>query len=461
MKNLCLYLVLAVICIHGATADDVPSMVIEMFRHGARSPSLSTVDPTWLDHDELTEVGQRQHYILGKVLAETYPHLLAEYDASKLYVRSTNFNRTIMSALSQLSGIFEGKGPILTDAEVTGMDGILPPFSDSALIQKQVDKLTDTKAALPFQLQAIPIHSVDINNDVLLYGGGPNCPNATIWYKQRPNDDNAQTIYSSLEKTTKYLNKLGFNINQLYDYFPLGDALIADHMENKILHKDLVYGSDYYNDIVFGHQWFVNYVYGGSDYELQALSYPLVNQLLDWFSGKANGTNPLNFIMLACHDTTLLKLLGLFDITGPSCLAANRNSQANGEKELPFPNCLYPTYASQILMEFYNPDGVEPYIKFIYNSKTVNLCGDSGTCTLTQFKKLALDAVNLTPDQYTQMCSAPDTNPNTGEIWKIILITTVILIVISLGLFAAYVCIKKRMASARGGDSYQKATLEA
>jgi hypothetical protein len=460
MKNLFLYLVLAVICIHAATADDVPSMVIELFRHGARSPSLNIVDPSWLDHDELTEVGQRQHYILGKALAQQYPHLLGEYDASKLYVRSTNFNRTLMSALSQLSGIFEGKGPVLTDAEVTGMDGILPPFSDKTLIQKQVDKLTDIKAALPFQVQAIPIHSVDISNDALLYGGGPACPNATFWYKQRPNDDNAQNVYASLDSTTKHLNKLGFNINQLYDYFPLGDALIADHMENKTLHKDLVYNTSYYNDIVFGHQWFVNYVYGGSDYELQALSYALVNQILDWFSTKANNTNPLNFIMLASHDTTLLRLLGLFDITGPTCLAANRNSQANGEKKLPFPNCLYPTYASQILLEFYNPDGVEPYIKFIYNSQTVNLCGDQPTCTLSQFQKLALAAVNLTPDQLTQVCSAPDTTPNTGEILKIILVTTAILLVVSLGLFAAYVCIKKRMASTRSGDSYQRAALD-
>lgn len=460
MKNLLLYLLVAFLGIQLVCGDDTPSLVVELFRHGARSPSMSSVDPTWLDHDELTEVGIRQHYILGKALAEQYPHLLGEYDASKLYVRSTNYNRTLMSAFSQLSGIFEGKGPDITAAQAASPDVMLPPFQDTELLQTIAKKLADNAAALPFKVQAIPIHSVDLNTDGLLYGGAGTCPNATNWYKQRTNDDNAQNAFTTLDSTTKYLNKLGFNIQQMYDYFPLGDALIADHMANKVLNKDIVYGTQYYNDIVFAHQWFVNYVYGGADISLQAFSYTLVNQLLDWFDGKANNTNPLNFIMLACHDTTLLRLLGLFEITDPACLAKNRASQANGEKELPYPNCLYPTYASQILLEFYNPEGVEPYIKFIYNSKTINICGDKDTCSLTDFRNLALKGVGLTPNQLTDLCNLPNTDPNTGEIVKILLVTTVILVVIMLGLFASYVCLRKRMASTRGQDEYNRLSAD-
>jgi hypothetical protein len=53
------------------------------------------------------------HYILGQSLYKNYwnqlfgstPYMNA-YNQSKFYVKSTNFNRTIESAQSQLLGIF-------------------------------------------------------------------------------------------------------------------------------------------------------------------------------------------------------------------------------------------------------------------------------------------------------------------------------------------------------------------
>ena len=51
---------------------------------------------------ELTSVGERQHYVLGQTLRERYiknTQFLAEnYNYEEIYVRSTNVNRTIMSA---------------------------------------------------------------------------------------------------------------------------------------------------------------------------------------------------------------------------------------------------------------------------------------------------------------------------------------------------------------------------
>ena len=74
------------------------------------------------------------HYILGQNLYKFYWNQLFAgtpfantYNQSKFYVKSTNFNRTIESAFSQLLGIFEN-----------------------------IDKLTIDERDIPFSLPAWP-----------------------------------------------------------------------------------------------------------------------------------------------------------------------------------------------------------------------------------------------------------------------------------------------------------------
>jgi len=437
------------------TAQDKPSLVIELLRHGARSPSQA-LDPTWQDHDELTPVGMRQHYILGSIIKERYAHLLNEYNTETLYVRSTNYNRTLMSALSQLYGIFKEKGADLPDGFPT--DQMFPPFANEDVLNKVQQQLKDVKSALPSKLQLIPIHSVDLASDALLYNGPSNCPNSSVWFKQNTNNDQTQKIFETLATTTTYLKGQGYELNQLFDYFVLGDTVIANHFANKPLAKGVTYNDQYYKDIVFAFQWFTNYVYGGVDLQLRAFSYTLVNQINDWFNLKANGTTPLNFIMLGAHDTTLLRLLGLFGITHPDCLAANQEAMKQ-EKPLPFPQCGYPTYASQIFLELYNPEGVEPYVKFIYNSVEIDVCNKKGEkCTLKEFQDLANSLVNLTPEEYSQVCTLPNGNGN-GGVWKIVLVTIGIALVILAGLFISYVLLKKKQLQEQ--NEYMRINKEA
>ena len=88
--------------------------VLEHFRHGARSPSelnendLDTLGEKWNGLQELTNVGLRQHYLLGNHIRNKYPELInyQKYNPKEIEVLSTITNRTIMSARAQLHGIF-------------------------------------------------------------------------------------------------------------------------------------------------------------------------------------------------------------------------------------------------------------------------------------------------------------------------------------------------------------------
>ncbi|KFD54604.1 hypothetical protein M513_04549 [Trichuris suis] len=84
-----------------------------VWRHGDRAPvdnftsnpDKATAWPVGLG--ELTKLGIQEHYKLGEYLRKRYSDFLpAAYNAKTVHVRSTDYNRTIMSALANLAGLF-------------------------------------------------------------------------------------------------------------------------------------------------------------------------------------------------------------------------------------------------------------------------------------------------------------------------------------------------------------------
>jgi hypothetical protein len=59
----------------------------------------------------LQQIGKYQHYELGQWLRQRYSEFLPEaYSREDIYVRSTDVDRTLMSAASNLAGLYPPEG---------------------------------------------------------------------------------------------------------------------------------------------------------------------------------------------------------------------------------------------------------------------------------------------------------------------------------------------------------------
>lgn len=110
--------------------------LFEHFRHGARSTSKLSANftdifnQTWKGDSELTNVGLRQHFILGMHIKNLYTKFINSLDVSKdVLVLSSKSNRTIMSAIAQLQGIYYNSGsPTIDNITQEQLVHAVPPF---------------------------------------------------------------------------------------------------------------------------------------------------------------------------------------------------------------------------------------------------------------------------------------------------------------------------------------------
>ncbi|XP_011511249.1 prostatic acid phosphatase isoform X2 [Homo sapiens] len=88
-----------------------------VFRHGDRSPiDTFPTDPikesSWPQgFGQLTQLGMEQHYELGEYIRKRYRKFLNEsYKHEQVYIRSTDVDRTLMSAMTNLAALFPPEG---------------------------------------------------------------------------------------------------------------------------------------------------------------------------------------------------------------------------------------------------------------------------------------------------------------------------------------------------------------
>ncbi len=86
--------------------------ILEISRHGSREPSElfnSTKDPSlnFNSTSNLTPFGRLQHYKLGEAIMKRYGNYLPDnYSSEAIKVDSTDRDRTYLSALYQLMGMY-------------------------------------------------------------------------------------------------------------------------------------------------------------------------------------------------------------------------------------------------------------------------------------------------------------------------------------------------------------------
>ena len=296
-------------CILFAAAEVV--FVTEVCRHGSRAPSNPELCP-W-DEDgrwdnswgELTAVGMRMHFLLGSELRRRYvlnhPVIGPQYNSTQIYVRSTDYNRTIMSAQSQLMGLF----PPPTGATVPEnlANVAVPPIN----VQNEdyiVDELQGR--ALPAQFQSSPVHVVPLTEDWILFATYT-CYNL---------DEAIQNpIYDEITTNITKSNPGFIEALQPFMNLPLNEIAenLADIIDSIDCNKAMNYPLPAFspellsNATLIGNELFS--IYYSDDMLVRYFSAWFFRDLAGHLEAVMQGTEPTKFRLYSAHDGTLAAFL--------------------------------------------------------------------------------------------------------------------------------------------------------
>jgi len=184
-------------------------------RHGARSPTDQVPSDASITSDsfkiylgDLTHSGERQHYLEGtkfkKIYAEDEEIIDKNFNPNEFYVESTDFNRTLMSAYSQMLGYFPiGSLPELSKAHTTKAN---PPFKfngDNKVTKRLRNKATESS------FQPVPIHVSGLD-DIMRAMDKDVCPYQSVLRKQYTETDEWE------ELNEKYQQQLFPELHEKY-----------------------------------------------------------------------------------------------------------------------------------------------------------------------------------------------------------------------------------------------------
>ena len=261
-------------------------MLVEMTRHGARAPEKGFMDVPWVKKEysgELTSVGQRQHYNLGRIMALKYKSFFDRgLGHEEYWIRSTDYNRTIMSAFSHMFGLTNELSADELPFENEN-ENLLPPLSKTFAAPP-----VDFKTALPGGVVPFPIHTRLRDHEVDMRMFGKTCPNI----KKRV-DSVFEKLNEELVGLTSFTNLMTearkrFNLqndetfakNDFWNCWSIADFMVQDNNNSR---TPFVPRSDpFYNRLA--RCYYIGILYRYKEQDIARIqSTPILNQILDFF----------------------------------------------------------------------------------------------------------------------------------------------------------------------------------
>lgn len=148
------------------------------------------------------QIGKRQHFDLGQFFRRRYQNLLGNggYSSSLVHVQSTDVDRTLMSAMSNLAGLFPPAGPQVWDADL--------------------------------MWQPIPVHTMPDSMDYTLAGKRP-CPKYDYALKKLKQSDEFRALDKRFKPLYEYLSKnSGKTVTSITDVQYLYNTLYIEELKN-------------------------------------------------------------------------------------------------------------------------------------------------------------------------------------------------------------------------------------
>ncbi|XP_073512529.1 testicular acid phosphatase homolog isoform X2 [Phyllobates terribilis] len=351
LLSLCLLLVCSSALILGDSSLRIDNLtfVVVVYRHGDRSPiDTYPTDPykdTVWDNglQQLTQVGIKQQYELGRYLRMRYEHFLSPtYKKEEIYVRSTDYDRTLMSAQANLAGLYPPNGTQQWHPDI--------PW------------------------QPIPVHTVSVSQDRLLKFPSKDCPRFYELMKetiQLPEYQDRMNAWKDF--TARIANFTGYSVDQAVPrrMWKVYDTLFCQKSHNFILPAwatpDVLETLEEINAFdIKAHMALHN-----PTEKARLTGGILVDAILQNFTEAVKKSSRLKMVMYSAHDSTILALQGALGIYSG----------------------LHPPYASCHIFEFYKEsDGYS--VGMFYRNDTreepyeLALPGCASPCPLHLFSQL-------------------------------------------------------------------------
>ncbi|KAM6223862.1 prostatic acid phosphatase [Rhynchocyon petersi] len=346
-------LVLLSFCPHGAGAAKELRLVTLLFRHGDRSP-IETFpnDPikesAWPQgFGQLTQVGMEQHYELGEYMRRRYGNFLNEsYRHEQVYIRSTDIDRTLMSAMANLAALFPPKGASIWNPN------------------------------LPWQ--PIPVHTVPLSEDGLLYMPFKQCPRFHELGEETLKSEEFQKRLNPYKDFIETLPKLSGRKHQ--DLFGIWstiyDPLFCERTHNFTLPSWAT--EEAMTKLKELSELSLLSLYGihKQKEKSRLQGGVLVSEILNNMKAATQPSNQRKLIIYSGHDTTVSGLQMALDVY-------------NGQ---------IPPYASCHITELYHDNG-EYFVEMSYRNEShhepylLTLPGCNHSCPLTKFAKLVAPVI--------------------------------------------------------------------
>jgi acid phosphatase len=326
-----------------AWSQDKLIFALDLIRHGDRTPihAIPKSPPYhWLGEGQLTSEGMRQEYQLGMQLRKKYVdqyHLLpSRYDVNVMYVRSTDYDRTLMSAESLLLGLYPlGTGP--------GPHGYQP-------ISIYTVPKNDDSAFIP------DIDRGKFNELIDQY-----VVSGAEWKKKN----------AELESNyTRWSQATGMTITNLRQLSSLGDTLYIDELHHAPLPPELSAAD--IKTIRQAGKWALTAAYRPKEVG-DVMGGPLLAVIIDYLRDAIQQKTNLKYVLLSAHDTSIMSVM--------SAMRAPLSEP--------------PGYASDLNFAVFKTDGGKEVVKVSFNGKPVSIPGCQGSvCTLEQLTAIPPSSAN-------------------------------------------------------------------
>lgn len=428
-------------------AGENPVFVFSTIRHGARAPmSYESEDrkdalgQKWESNpQELTNLGIRQHYILGMYQREMYGVLLGTPRPGELYAMSTDKNRTIQSFLAHYQGLYPVGEEILENQR----EKAVPPGQLPESV-KQIVNDKNNLAAVGQHTSVLAYHTLEdaenYHNLFYTVNGVQNCKG----YPNYEKDDNERIRNNILKLNESKKKELEANkiiidpknpTASRMKLFKFSDAYIANYYEGN---KDVAADQDffeklsdyYYHDISEG-------IYGDPEAKLARINKSKVlRNLIKYLRFRSDPKSPADYttanpkmVLYTWHDVDISEIMQVLNYAFIKDIKVKKDFMA--------------TYASFLNFELIVDDSKQYTVSVVMNAVVMF------KYPLEEFIS-KVEAVLLTDKEITEFCGIQAKSKSNTEVEEpsntpyIIAISILSVLILGLLIYIVGSCIQRK-----------------